>query len=46
LLLRTVNCAGFALPQTPVHSIKDALVLIGQDTIRRWASLWVVCGAR
>jgi len=27
-----------------VHSIKDALVLIGQDTIRRWASLWVVAG--
>lgn len=43
LILRTVNCAGFALRST-VHSIKDALILIGQETIRRWASLWVVAG--
>ena len=34
LLLRTVNCAGFAI-RTTVHSIKDALVLIGHETIRR-----------
>jgi EAL and modified HD-GYP domain-containing signal transduction protein len=43
LILRTVNCAGFAV-RTTVHSIRDALVLIGHETIRRWASLWVVAG--
>ena len=43
LILRTVNSAGFALRST-VHSIRDALVLIGHDSVRRWASLWVLAG--
>ena len=42
-ILRTVNSAGFAL-QTTVSSIREALVLLGRDTIRRWASLWMLAG--
>jgi len=38
-LLRTVNSAGFGLRST-VTSIRDALLLLGRDTVRRWASLW------
>ena len=43
LILRTVNSAGFSL-RTSVHSIRDALVLIGHEAVRRWASLWVLAG--
>jgi EAL and modified HD-GYP domain-containing signal transduction protein len=43
LILRTVNSAAYAL-RTTVHSIHDALVLLGRDTIRRWASLWALSG--
>jgi EAL and modified HD-GYP domain-containing signal transduction protein len=42
-ILRTVNSAAFAL-QTTVHSIREALVLLGRDTVRRWASLWALAG--
>ena len=42
-ILRTVNSAAFAL-QAPVHSIREALVLLGRDTVRRWASLWALAG--
>jgi EAL and modified HD-GYP domain-containing signal transduction protein len=40
-VLRTLNSAAFALRAT-VHSIREALVLLGCDTIRRWASLWAL----
>ncbi len=43
LILRTVNSADFAVRST-VQSIRDALVLIGHDAVRRWASLWVLAG--
>lgn len=43
LVLRTVNSAAFAL-RTTVQSIHDALVLVGRDTVRRWASLWALAG--
>jgi c-di-GMP-related signal transduction protein len=43
LILRTVNSAAYALRST-VSSIHDALVLLGRDTIRRWASLWALSG--
>ena len=43
LVLRTVNSAAYALRST-VTSIHDALVLLGRDTIRRWASLWALSG--
>jgi c-di-GMP-related signal transduction protein len=42
-LLRTVNSAAFAL-QTPVQSIKQALIYLGRDTVRRWVSLWALAG--
>ena len=42
-ILRTVNSAAFAL-QTTVHSVLEALVLLGTDPVRRWASLWVIAG--
>jgi EAL and modified HD-GYP domain-containing signal transduction protein len=40
-LLRTVNSAGFAQSRD-ITSIRDALLLVGRDTVRRWASLWVM----
>jgi EAL and modified HD-GYP domain-containing signal transduction protein len=43
LILRTVNSAAFAL-RTSVQSIREALVLLGRDTVRRWASLWALAG--
>jgi EAL and modified HD-GYP domain-containing signal transduction protein len=42
-ILRTVNSAAYAL-QTTVHSIREALILLGRDTVRRWASLWALAG--
>lgn len=38
-ILHTVNSSAYALP-IEVDSIREALVLLGRDTIRRWASLW------
>ncbi|MEO8482720.1 MAG: HDOD domain-containing protein [Acidobacteriota bacterium] len=40
-ILRAVNSAG-ASTQATVQSIGEALVLLGRDTIRRWASLWTL----
>jgi len=42
-ILRTVNSAAFALRQT-VTSMGQAILLLGRDTIRRWASLWTMAG--
>ena len=42
-ILRTVNSAGFGLRWT-VQSMHDALLLLGRDAVRRWASLWAVAG--
>jgi EAL and modified HD-GYP domain-containing signal transduction protein len=42
-ILRTVNSASYMLQQ-PVQSIRQALVLLGRDTVRRWASLWALAG--
>jgi c-di-GMP-related signal transduction protein len=42
-VLRTVNSAGFA-QRGSVDSIRQALVLLGIDTVRHWASLWVLAG--
>jgi len=38
-----VNSAAYAL-RTTVQSIREALVLLGRDTVRRWASLWALAG--
>lgn len=43
-LLRAVSSAATAVPANApaASSIRLALVLLGQDTVRRWASLWAV----
>jgi EAL and modified HD-GYP domain-containing signal transduction protein len=40
-VLRTVNSAGFGL-RAEVGSIRDALVLLGRDPVKRWVSLWAM----
>lgn len=42
-ILRTVNSSAFAQSRE-VTSMRHALLLVGRDTIRRWASLWVMAG--
>ncbi len=42
-LLRYINSAFFALPRD-VSSVRDALTLLGTDSVRRWASLLVLAG--
>jgi len=43
LILRTVNSAAYALRAT-VETIREAVVLLGRDTIRRWAAIWALAG--
>jgi c-di-GMP phosphodiesterase len=42
-ILQAVNSAAFAR-RTTVTSMREALVLLGCDMVRRWASLWAVAG--
>jgi EAL and modified HD-GYP domain-containing signal transduction protein len=42
-VLRTVNSAGFG-QHRKVDSIRHALVLLGLNTVRRWAMLWAIAG--
>lgn len=42
-LLRTANSAIYG-QVTPVTSIRQAIVLMGVGTVRRWASLWLLAG--
>ncbi|MEZ5100161.1 MAG: HDOD domain-containing protein [Thermoleophilia bacterium] len=42
-LLRHLNSAFFSLPR-PVRSIRDALVLLGETSVRRWATVVVLAG--
>ncbi len=42
-ILRTVNSAAFAT-QRNIQTIREALVLLGRDAVRRWASLWALAG--
>ncbi len=42
-LLRIINSAFYSLPRK-VESVKDALVLLGLRTVRRWASLIALAG--
>jgi len=37
-LLKLINSAAFGLPK-PVHSIKQALTLLGDNELKKWASL-------
>ena len=43
-MLRTVNSAGYGL-RRHVGSLREALLLIGLDQIRRWTAVWVLAGA-
>jgi len=42
-ILRAVNSAALAR-RTEVESMHDALLLLGRDVVRRWASIWTVAG--
>ncbi|MCC6990065.1 MAG: EAL domain-containing protein [Acidobacteria bacterium] len=42
-VLRTVNSAGFGL-RREVRSIREALLMLGLDQIRKWTSIWVLSG--
>lgn len=42
-VLRSVNSAGFGL-RREVHSIREALLLLGLDQVRKWSSIWVLAG--
>ena len=42
-LLKLINSAAFGLPQ-PVHSIKQALALLGEKELRKWSSLISLTG--
>jgi c-di-GMP-related signal transduction protein len=42
-VLRTVNSAAFGL-QLEVRSVRQALVLLGRDAIRKWVGVWAIAG--
>jgi EAL and modified HD-GYP domain-containing signal transduction protein len=42
-VLRCVNSAGFGI-RREITSIRQALVLMGLDRIRKWASVWAMAG--
>ena len=42
-VLRSVNSAAFGIGRE-VHSIRDAIVYLGLDQIRNWASVWALAG--
>jgi EAL and modified HD-GYP domain-containing signal transduction protein len=42
-LVRTVNSAFFSLPRR-ISSLHDALVLLGENQVRRWATVIVLAG--
>lgn len=42
-LLQTVNSAAYAQTRE-VTTLRHALLLVGRDTMRRWASLWIMAG--
>jgi EAL and modified HD-GYP domain-containing signal transduction protein len=42
-VLRSANSAAFAIHRE-VTSIRTALVLLGMDQIRKWASVWAIAG--
>jgi EAL and modified HD-GYP domain-containing signal transduction protein len=42
-VLRSVNSAGFGL-RREIHSIREALLLLGLDQVRKWSSIWALAG--
>jgi c-di-GMP-related signal transduction protein len=44
-VLRCVNSAGFGM-RGEIHSIRQAVMMLGLDQIRKWASVWSLAGLR
>jgi EAL and modified HD-GYP domain-containing signal transduction protein len=42
-VLRSVNSAGFGL-RREIRSIREAVLMLGLDQIRKWASIWSLAG--
>ena len=42
-VLRSINSAAFALEQ-PISTVRHALVLLGIQQVRQWASVWAMAG--
>src|SRR5262249_13399290 len=42
-VLKCINSAQFGL-RHEVHSIRQALVLLGLDQVRKWATVWALAG--
>ena len=42
-VLRSVNSAGFGL-RREIQSIREALLLLGLDQVRKWSSIWALAG--
>jgi c-di-GMP-related signal transduction protein len=42
-VLRSVNSAGFGL-RREIHSIREALLMLGLDQVRKWSSIWALAG--
>jgi len=42
-ILKTVNCTAFG-HTARVESVRQALVMLGIDAVRRWASIWLLAG--
>jgi c-di-GMP-related signal transduction protein len=42
-VLRCINSAAFGI-RRQLHSIRQALVLLGLDQVRKWASVWALAG--
>lgn len=42
-VLRSINSAAYALEQ-PITSVRQALVLLGVQQVRRWAAVWAMAG--
>src|SRR5262249_59876285 len=42
-VLRCVNSAAFGM-QREIHSVRQAVVLLGLDQIKKWASVWALAG--
>lgn len=42
-VLRSVNSAGFGL-RREIHSIREALLLMGLNQVRKWSSIWALSG--
>jgi c-di-GMP-related signal transduction protein len=43
-VLRCVNSAAFGVGRE-IHSIREALVFLGTEQVRKWASVWALAGA-